>query len=143
MCRIQLGVRRRHEGGELGSSRSPAYGAAFDNPDLIVAGVVGKGEAETGPLATSWQRRRSAHAWRRTPISAFAREREPVADREERHVDALVTVRLGVQRLQRGRVGVVRDTRDGAIPQHVAAHGEDMPEITGWKWSQLGPRRRG
>ncbi len=43
-----------HEGGELGSSLPHAYGAAFDNPDLLVACVVGDGEAETGPLATSW-----------------------------------------------------------------------------------------
>ncbi|MHB0926315.1 MAG: phosphoketolase family protein [Gallionellaceae bacterium] len=43
-----------HEGGELGYSVSHAYGAAFDNPDLIVACVVGDGEAETGPLATAW-----------------------------------------------------------------------------------------
>jgi xylulose-5-phosphate/fructose-6-phosphate phosphoketolase len=43
-----------HEGGELGYSLSHAYGAAFDNPDLIVAAVVGDGEAETGPLATAW-----------------------------------------------------------------------------------------
>ncbi len=43
-----------HEGGELGYSLAHAFGAAFDNPDLIVAAVVGDGEAETGPLATSW-----------------------------------------------------------------------------------------
>ncbi len=43
-----------NEGGELGYSLSHAYGAAFDNPDLIVTCVVGDGEAETGPLATSW-----------------------------------------------------------------------------------------
>ena len=43
-----------HEGGELGYALSHAYGAAFDNPDLIVACVVGDGEAETGPMATSW-----------------------------------------------------------------------------------------
>ena len=43
-----------HEGGELGYALSHAFGAAFDNPDLIVAGVVGDGEAETGPLATAW-----------------------------------------------------------------------------------------
>jgi xylulose-5-phosphate/fructose-6-phosphate phosphoketolase len=43
-----------HEGGELGYSLAHAFGAAFDNPDLIVACVVGDGEAETGPLATSW-----------------------------------------------------------------------------------------
>lgn len=43
-----------HEGGELGYSISHAFGAAFDNPDLIVTVAVGDGEAETGPLATSW-----------------------------------------------------------------------------------------
>ena len=43
-----------HEGGELGYSMSHAFGAAFDNPDLLVACVIGDGEAETGPLATSW-----------------------------------------------------------------------------------------
>jgi xylulose-5-phosphate/fructose-6-phosphate phosphoketolase len=43
-----------HEGGELGYSLAHAYGAAFDNPGLVVACVVGDGEAETGPLATSW-----------------------------------------------------------------------------------------
>jgi xylulose-5-phosphate/fructose-6-phosphate phosphoketolase len=44
-----------HEGGELGYSLSHAFGAVFDNPDLIVACVIGDGEAETGPLATAWQ----------------------------------------------------------------------------------------
>ncbi len=43
-----------HEGGELGYSLSHAYGAAFDNPDLVVACIIGDGEAETGPLAASW-----------------------------------------------------------------------------------------
>src|SRR6187397_1324640 len=43
-----------HEGGELGYALSHAYGAAFDNPELVVFAVVGDGEAETGPLATSW-----------------------------------------------------------------------------------------
>ncbi len=43
-----------HEGGELGYSLSHAYGAVFDNPDLIVACIIGDGEAETGPLATAW-----------------------------------------------------------------------------------------
>src|SRR6187397_1665712 len=43
-----------HEGGELGYALSHAYGAAFDNPELIVACVIGDGEAETGPLATGW-----------------------------------------------------------------------------------------
>ena len=43
-----------HEGGELGYSISHAYGAAFDNPNLIVTVMVGDGESETGPLATAW-----------------------------------------------------------------------------------------
>jgi xylulose-5-phosphate/fructose-6-phosphate phosphoketolase len=43
-----------HEGGELGYALSHAYGAAFDNPELIVAAIIGDGEAETGPLAASW-----------------------------------------------------------------------------------------
>ncbi|WP_203338054.1 phosphoketolase family protein [Nocardioides limicola] len=43
-----------HEGGELGYSLAHAYGAAFDNPDLVVAAIIGDGEAETGPLAASW-----------------------------------------------------------------------------------------
>lgn len=43
-----------HEGGELGYSLSHAFGAVFDNPDLVVACIVGDGEAETGPLATAW-----------------------------------------------------------------------------------------
>jgi xylulose-5-phosphate/fructose-6-phosphate phosphoketolase len=43
-----------HEGGELGYSLSHEFGAVFDNPELVVACVVGDGEAETGPLATSW-----------------------------------------------------------------------------------------
>src|SRR4030081_3270713 len=44
-----------HEGGELGYALSHAYGAAFDNPDLLVACVIGDGEAETGPLEGSWK----------------------------------------------------------------------------------------
>ncbi len=44
-----------HEGGELGYVLSHAFGAAFDNPDLLVAAVIGDGEAETGPLAGGWQ----------------------------------------------------------------------------------------
>ncbi len=43
-----------HKGGELGYSLSQSFGAVFDNPNLIVACVVGDGEAETGPLATAW-----------------------------------------------------------------------------------------
>ena len=50
-----------HEGGELGYSISHAFGAAFDNPDLVVTVAVGDGEAETGPLATSWHSNKFLH----------------------------------------------------------------------------------
>ncbi|MGB5605873.1 MAG: phosphoketolase, partial [Gammaproteobacteria bacterium] len=50
-----------HEGGELGYSVSHAFGAAFDNPDLIVTVAVGDGEAETGPLATAWHSNKFLH----------------------------------------------------------------------------------
>jgi xylulose-5-phosphate/fructose-6-phosphate phosphoketolase len=50
-----------HEGGELGYALSHAYGAAFDNPDLLVVAVVGDGEAETGALATSWHSNKFMH----------------------------------------------------------------------------------
>jgi xylulose-5-phosphate/fructose-6-phosphate phosphoketolase len=53
-----------HEGGELGYALAHAYGAAFDNPDLLVACVVGDGEAETGPLATSWHSNKFLNAAR-------------------------------------------------------------------------------
>ncbi|HEX7625746.1 MAG TPA: phosphoketolase family protein [Gaiellaceae bacterium] len=53
-----------HEGGELGYALAHAYGAAFDNPDLVVACVIGDGEAETGPLATSWHANKFLHPLR-------------------------------------------------------------------------------
>jgi xylulose-5-phosphate/fructose-6-phosphate phosphoketolase len=53
-----------HEGGELGYALAHAYGAAFDDPDLLVACVVGDGEAETGPLATSWHSNKLLNAQR-------------------------------------------------------------------------------
>ncbi|MGY2736578.1 phosphoketolase family protein [Sphingomonas sp. UYP23] len=53
-----------HEGGELGYSLSHAFGAVLDNPDLIVACVVGDGEAETGPLATAWQWAARSAPWK-------------------------------------------------------------------------------
>jgi xylulose-5-phosphate/fructose-6-phosphate phosphoketolase len=53
-----------HEGGELGYSLSHAFGAVFDNPDLIAACVIGDGEAETGPLATAWHSNKFLHPTR-------------------------------------------------------------------------------
>ena len=77
-----------HEGGELGYSLSHAYGAAFDNPDLIVACVVGDGEAETGPLATSWHSQQvpqSRPRWRRAADPAPQRLQDRQPDRPGPH----------------------------------------------------------
>ena len=86
-----------HEGGELGYALAHAFGAAFDNPDLLVACVVGDGEAETGPLATSWhankflnprtRRRRAAD-----PAPERLQDREP--DRARAHPRATSCVAL-------------------------------------------------
>jgi xylulose-5-phosphate/fructose-6-phosphate phosphoketolase len=69
-----------HEGGELGYSLLHSYGAAFDNPDLLVCCVVGDGEAETGPLAGSWHsnkgRARRSLRWLRTQ-ALLCRRRRP------------------------------------------------------------------
>ena len=65
-----------HEGGELGYSLSHAFGAAFDNPDLLVACVVGDGEAETGPLATSWHSNKFLN-----PVTRRRRAADPAPER--------------------------------------------------------------
>ena len=73
-----------HEGGELGYSLAHAYGAAFDNPDLIVACVIGDGEAETGPLAGELaleQISESGARRRRAADSAFERIQNRRSDR--------------------------------------------------------------
>ena len=71
-----------HEGGELGYSLSHAFGAVFDNPTLIVACVVGDGEAETGPLATAWHSNKFLNAGDRRrgaadPASERLQDRQP------------------------------------------------------------------
>ena len=72
-----------HEGGELGYSLSHAFGAAFDNPDLIVACVVGDGEAETGPLATSWHSNKFLN-----PVTRRCGSADPAPERlEDREPD--------------------------------------------------------
>ncbi len=64
-----------HEGGELGYSLSHAYGAVFDNPELIVACVIGDGEAETGPLAAGWHGNKFVNAKRRCGAADLASQR--------------------------------------------------------------------
>ncbi len=104
-----------HEGGELGYALSHAYGAAFDNPDLIVACVVGDGEAETGPLATSWHsnkfrrtHRAGTHFQRRTG-RAFSRVRLPSLFRRRRR-----TCRNAPAHGRRVGQGVRRNQSDSA-----------------------------
>ena len=77
-----------HEGGELGYALVHAYGAAFDNPDLLVCCVVGDGEAETGPLAASWHSNKFLNPARRRrgaadPASQRLQDRQP--DRARAH----------------------------------------------------------
>ena len=77
-----------HEGGELGYSLSHSFGAVFDNPDLVVACVVGDGEAETGPLATAWhseQVPRSGHRRRGAADPASQRLQDFQPDRPGPH----------------------------------------------------------
>ena len=100
-----------HEGGELGYSVSHAFGAAFDNPDLIVSVVVGDGEAETGPardLVAFEQVSRSHSRWRRAahPPSQRLQDREPddsLAHHRRRTRSTLPRLRLGAVRRRWGR----------------------------------------
>ncbi len=77
-----------HEGGELGYSLVHAYGAAFDNPDLIVTCVIGDGEAETGALATSWHSNKFLNPgtrWRRTSDPSSQRIQDRQSDSAGAH----------------------------------------------------------
>ena len=87
-----------HEGGELGYALSHAFGAAFDNPDLLVACVVGDGEAETGPLATSWHSNKFLNAATRRrrpadPASERLQDRQPDGARPDPGARAARAVR--------------------------------------------------
>ena len=98
-----------HEGGELGYSLSHAFGAAFDNPDLIVACVIGDGEAETGPLATAWQSNKLLdpdHRRRRAADPAPQRLQDQQPDRAGPHRArgaGAVSPRLRLDAVLRGR----------------------------------------
>ena len=94
-----------HEGGELGYSLSHAYGAALDNPDLIVACVVGDGEAETGPLATAWHSNKFLNPVARRRGAADP-EPERLQDRQSDHPGA---------HQPRGAGGAVRGLRLHAV----------------------------
>ena len=102
-----------HEGGELGYALSHAFGAAFDNPDLLVACVVGDGEAETGPLATSWHSNKfldpaTDGAVLPDPPPERLEDRQPDGagpDPRARAARALRGLRLGAAHRRRRRAG--------------------------------------
>jgi len=104
-----------HEGGELGYSLSHAFGAAFDNPALIVACVIGDGEAETGPLATSWQSTRFL-----SPVSDGAVL--PILHLNGYKIsNPTVLARIGDEKLRRFLQGCGWDPRfvEGHQPEHM------------------------
>ena len=114
-----------HEGGELGYALSHAYGAAFDNPDLLVCAVVGDGEAETGPLATSWHSNKFLDpvARRRRPADPppqRLQDRQP--DGARPHPPGRAAGPDGGLRpqavLRRGRRPGPRPPADGGHPRH-------------------------
>ena len=104
-----------HEGGELGYALSHAFGAAFDNPDLLVACVVGDGEAETGPLATEL-------ALEQVPEPGHRRRRpaDPAPERlQDRQPDVLARIPRGRARSAAPRLRVRGRLRRGRRPEQV------------------------
>ena len=130
-----------HEGGELGYALSHAFGAAFDNPDLIVACVVGDGEAETGPLAASWHSNKflnPGHRRRRAadPAPERLQDRQPHgpgAHPGRRALEPLLRLRLQavLRRGLRSEDAAPRDGRDARAGAR--GHREDL---------ERGPLRR-
>ena len=101
-----------HEGGELGYALVHAYGAAFDNPDLIVACVVGDGEAETGPLAASWHSNKFLN-----PATRRRGAADPAPERlQDRQSDGAGPHTRRGARVAAARLRVPRRTRRGRRP---------------------------
>ena len=122
-----------HEGGELGYSLSHAFGAAFDNPDLIVACVVGDGEAETGPLATSWHSNKFLN-----PATRRGRAADPPLERlQDRQPDG-----PGPDRPRGARAPVAR-LRLHALLRRRARAGGDAPADGRDARSRSSPRSGG
>jgi xylulose-5-phosphate/fructose-6-phosphate phosphoketolase len=133
-----------HEGGELGYSLSHAFGAVFDNPGLIVACVVGDGEAETAPLATAWQSTKMLNAATDGAVLPILhlngyKIRSPALLARIEHVQDVIDRLRGL-----GSKGAYlkQMTQDKLIAhkRYIFEHGQDMPEILGWKWPARTPR---
>ena len=130
-----------HEGGELGYSLSHSFGAVFDNPELIVACVVGDGEAETGPLATAWHSNkfsRSGHRWLRAPDPAPERFQDlepdhPGSNHPRR--DRTAAPRLRMDAPLRRRVRPDSDARgDGGDPGRRNRADQEDPARGAYRW---------
>jgi xylulose-5-phosphate/fructose-6-phosphate phosphoketolase len=116
-----------HEGGELGYSLSHAFGAAFDNPDLIVAVMVGDGEAETGPLATAWHSNKFLNP---TLDGAVL----PILHLNGYKIaNPTVLARISPGQLESLFIGYgYKPLIDNT--NHAHEYGIDRPEFTSWKW---------
>jgi hypothetical protein len=108
-----------HEGGELGYALVHAYGAAFDNPDLVVCCVVGDGEAETGPLAASWHSNKFLN-----PASDGAGPADPPAERLQDRESPTVLARIPSDEL----VELLEGYGLPAHPRRGRRSGGDAPE---------------
>ncbi len=135
-----------HEGGELGYSLSHSFGAVFDNPELIVACVIGDGEAETGPLATAWhsnkflepgQRRRGAA----DPAPERLQDRQPDRFRAHRTGGAgAVSPRLRLDALLRRGSRTRADARGhGCSARHGGGGDQEHPARRPRQWQPHAP----
>ena len=124
-----------HEGGELGYSLAHAYGAAFDNPDLIVSCIIGDGEAETGALATSWHSNKFLNPARDGAVlpilhlNGFKIANPTVLARISRQeLTELITrlrLRSAFRRRRRSRLGASKSGRDA---RHGSVSDSEHPE---------------
>ncbi len=125
-----------HEGGELGYSVSHAFGAAFDNPDLLVAVVVGDGEAETGPLATAWHSNRFLNPVRDGAVLPILHLNGYKINNEVDRFSLAIDAIDRVPRLQVSGAHVKERLRDLQIQarNYAHEHGVDREDMRNWTW---------